>query len=51
MMISMKLRNYNLELHPTGAAYGRGLSWSITAIFDGQTDQDTGAGVSRNLRQ
>jgi len=50
-MISMKLRNYNLKLHPAGAAYGRGLSWSITGIFNGETDQDTGTGVSRNLRQ
>jgi hypothetical protein len=50
-MISMKLRNYNLKLHPAGVVYGRGLSWLITGIFDGDSDQDTGAGVSRNIRQ
>jgi len=50
-MISMKLRNYNQKLRPAGAACGRGMSWSITGIFDGETDRNTGVGVSQNIRQ
>jgi hypothetical protein len=50
-MISMKLRDHNLKLDLATAVYGGGLGWSFTGIFDGEPDQDTGLGASRNIRQ
>ena len=50
-MISMKLREHNLKYDPAGVVRGVGLGWSITGLFNGESDQVTGTGASRNIRQ
>jgi hypothetical protein len=50
-MIRMKLTDYNLKYQPAGVVRGVGLGWSITGLFNGESDQDKGTGASRNIRQ
>ena len=50
-MNSMKLTDNNLKYQPAGVVRGVGLGWSITGLFNGESDQDTGTGASRNIRQ
>jgi hypothetical protein len=49
-MISMKLTDHNLKYQPAGVVLGVGLGWSITGLFNGESDHDTGTGASRNIR-